>query len=335
MRLLVTGGLGFIGSNFCRLILAEHKDYELVNVDKVGLGANPANLRDIENNRRYRFIKGDICDAALMDKTVKQVDAVVNVAAETHVDRSISDPYTFLQNNTLGTYTILEALRKHNDEAKFVQVSTDEVYGEIPEGAFTEKDAVKPSNPYSASKAAADMFVQAYHKTYGMKTFITRCTNNFGPYQFPEKLIPKTIIRAMRDLPIPVYGSGKNVREWIYVVDHCAAVLSVLKKGVAGEVYNVSSGSELSNIELVKKILVQLGKPDKLITFVEDRPGHDIRYCLDSSKIQTALGWKPKFSFAKALTSTVKWYVDNEEWWRPLATEQVLSPTPWKPRGHS
>ena len=255
MKLLVTGGLGFIGSNFCRLILTDHQDYELVNIDKVGIGANPANLRDLENEKRYTFIKGDICNIQLLNKTVKQVDAVVNIAAETHVDRSISDPYPFLQNNTLGTYTILEALRKHNDEATFVQVSTDEVYGEIPEGAFKENDAVKPSNPYSASKAAADMFVQAYHKTYGLKASITRCTNNFGPYQFPEKLIPKTIIRAMKDLPIPVYGSGKNVREWIHAIDHCEAIISVLKKGRPGEVYNVSSGSELSNTELVKKIL--------------------------------------------------------------------------------
>jgi dTDP-glucose 4,6-dehydratase len=334
MKLLVTGGLGFIGSNFCRLILTEHKDYELINIDKMGVGANPANLHDYEKEKTYHFIKGDICDAQLLSKTVKQVDVVVNIAAETHVDRSISDPYLFLQNNTFGTYTILEALRKHNDEAKLVQVSTDEVYGEIPEGAFTEKDAVKPSNPYSASKAAADMFVQAYRKTYGLKTFITRCTNNFGQYQFPEKLIPKTIIRAMRDLPIPIYGSGANVREWIYVLDHCEAILSVLNKGTPGEVYNVSSGSELSNLELVKKILALLHKPEKLIKFVEDRPGHDIRYCLDSSKIQAEVGWKPKFSFAKAVESTVKWYIDNEEWWKPLATEEILSPTPWKIRGH-
>ena len=334
MKLLVSGGLGFIGSNFCRLILTSYKDIELVNIDKIGVGANPANLRDLENEKCYTFIKGDICNPQLLDKIVKHVDAVVNIAAETHVDRSISDPYSFLQSNTIGTYTILEALRKKNDEAKLVQVSTDEVYGEIPEGAFTENDAVKPSNPYSASKAAADMFVQAYHKTYGLKTFITRCTNNFGPYQFPEKLIPKTIIRAIRDLPIPVYGSGKNVREWIYAVDHSEAIISVLKKGRPGEVYNVSSGSEFSNLELVKKILALLSKSEKLITFVEDRPGHDIRYCLNSSKIQTELGWKPRFSFNEALESTVKWYVDNEEWWTPLATEEILSPTPWKTRGH-
>jgi dTDP-glucose 4,6-dehydratase len=334
MRLLVSGGLGFIGSNFCRLILTDHKDTAVVNIDKVGVGANPANLRDLENDKRYTFIKGDICDSQLLKKVVKRIDAVVNIAAETHVDRSISDPYVFLQNNTLGTFTLLEALRKHNDKARLVQVSTDEVYGEIPEGAFTEKDAVKPSNPYSASKAAADMFVQAYHKTYGLKTFITRCTNNFGPFQFPEKLIPKTIIRAMRNLPIPVYGSGENVREWIYVLDHCEAILSVLTKGTPGEVYNVSSGNELCNLELVKRILALLDKPEELVSYVEDRPGHDLRYSLNSSRIQTELGWKPRFSFIDALESTVKWYVKNEEWWKPLASEGVLSPTPWKTSDH-
>ena len=334
MKLLVTGGLGFIGSNFCRLILTSYRDIELVNVDKVGVGANPANLRDLENEKRYSFIKGDICNTQLMNKTVKQVDAVVNIAAETHVDRSISDPYSFLQNNTLGAFTILEALRKYNDEAKLVQVSTDEVYGEIPEGAFTENDALKPSNPYSASKAAADMLVHAYHKTYGLRVFITRCTNNFGPYQFPEKLIPKTIIRAIKNLKIPIYGSGKNVREWIHALDHSEAIISVLEKGKSGEVYNVSSGSEFSNLEVVKKILALLDKPEELITFVEDRPGHDFRYCLDSSKIQTELGWRPKYSFKEALESTVKWYVGNEQWWQSLATEETLNPTPWKTSGH-
>jgi dTDP-glucose 4,6-dehydratase len=333
MKLLVTGGLGFIGSNFCRLILTKHRDYELLNVDKVGVGANPANLRDLQDDKNYTFIKGDICNPQLISKLIRQIDAVVNIAAETHVDRSISDPYSFLQNNTLGTYTILEELRKHNDKAKLIQVSTDEVYGEIPEGAFTETDAVKPSNPYSASKAAADMFVQAYQKTYGLNACITRCTNNFGPYQFPEKLIPKTIIRAMKELPVPIYGSGKNVREWIHVLDHCEAVILALKDGKSGEVYNVSSGSERSNLEVVKKILAFLNKSEKLITFVEDRPGHDIRYCLDSSKIQTELGWHPKFVFDEALQSTVKWYVDNEAWWSPLATEDILSPTPWKTSG--
>jgi len=333
MKLLVTGGLGFIGSNFCRHLLTKHQDYELINIDKVGVGANPASLRDLENQRTYSFIKGDICNSQLLRKTITQVDAVVNIAAETHVDRSISDPYTFLLNNTVGTYTILEAMRKHNDKARLVQVSTDEIYGEIAEGAFTETASLKPGNPYSASKAAADMLVHAYHKTYGLNASITRCTNNYGPYQFPEKLIPKTIIRALNNLPIPIYGTGRNVREWIHVEDHCEAIEVVLQKGAAGEVYNVSSGNEFSNIEIAKKILAQLGKPEELISFVEDRPGHDTRYSLNSSKIQSSLNWKPKIPFDRGLEATVRWYADNEAWWRPLTTETTLHPTPWKLSG--
>jgi dTDP-glucose 4,6-dehydratase len=330
MKVLVTGGLGFIGSNLCRHILEKHPDYELINVDKIGIGANPANLHDVENDKRYTFIKGDICNPQLVNRLVHQVDAVVNVAAETHVDRSISDPNVFLQNNTLGTFTILEATRRHNHKAKFLQVSTDEVYGEALEGSFTENNAPKPSNPYSASKAAADMFVLSYFKTYGLNVSITRCTNNFGPYQIPEKLIPKTIIRALRDLPIPVYGTGQNIRDWIYVQDHCEAIVSVIEKGKAGEVYNVSAGNEVPNIEIVKKIIAQLNKPESLITFVEDRPGHDTRYSLDSSKIQSSLGWKPKSSFEETLKTTVDWYLKNEHWWTPFATEVILHPTPWK-----
>ncbi len=330
MKVLVTGGLGFIGSNLCRHILEKHPDYELINVDKIGIGANPANLHDVENDKRYTFIKGDICNPQLVNRLVHQVDAVVNVAAETHVDRIISDPNVFLQNNTLGTFTILEATRRHNHKAKFLQVSTDEVYGETLEGSFTENNAPKPSNPYSASKAAADMFVLSYFKTYGLNVSITRCTNNFGPYQLPEKLIPKTIIRALRDLPIPVYGTGQNIRDWIYVQDHCEAIVSVIEKGKAGEVYNVSAGNEVSNIEIVKKIIAQLSKPESLITFVEDRPGHDTRYSLDSSKIQSSLGWKPKSVFEETLKATVDWYLRNEHWWTPFATEVILHPTPWK-----
>jgi dTDP-glucose 4,6-dehydratase len=330
MKLLVTGGLGFIGSNFCRYMLAKHPDCELINVDKIGIGANPANLHDIENDKRYTFIKGDICNPQLMNRLIHQVDAVVNIAAETHVDRSIADPNVFLQNNTLGTFTILEAIRRHNHKARLMQVSTDEVYGEALEGSFTENDPPKPSNPYSASKAAADMFVLSYYKTYGLNVSITRCTNNFGPYQLPEKLIPKTVIRALRNLPIPIYGSGQNIRDWIYVQDHCSAIETVLEKGNAGEVYNVSAGNEVPNIDIVKKIIAQLNKPESLITFVEDRPGHDTRYSLDSSKTQKTLGWKPKCNFEESLASTVKWYLDNEHWWTPFATEVILHPTPWK-----
>ena len=252
MKLLVTGGLGFIGSNFCRYMLAKHSDYELINVDKIGIGANPANLHDIENDKRYTFIKGDICNPQLMNRLIHQVDAVVNIAAETHVDRSIADPNVFFQNNTLGTFIILEAIRRHNHKARLMQVSTDEVYGEALEGSFTENDPPKPSNPYSASKAAADMFVLSYYKTYGLNVSITRCTNNFGPYQLPEKLIPKTVIRALRDLPIPIYGSGMNIRDWIYVQDHCSAIETVLEKGTPGEIYNVSAGNEVTNIDIVK-----------------------------------------------------------------------------------
>lgn len=330
MKLLVTGGLGFIGSNFCRYILDKCPDYELINVDKIGIGANPANLHDVENDKRYTFIKGDICNPLLISRLIHQVDAVVNIAAETHVDRSIADPNVFLQNNTVGTFTVLEAIRRHNHKARFLQVSTDEVYGEALEGSFTEQDPPKPSNPYSASKAAADMFVLSYRKTYHMNVSITRCTNNFGPYQLPEKLIPKTIIRAQRDLPIPIYGTGQNIRDWIHVQDHCEAIKAVLEKGEAGEVYNVSAGNEISNIEIAKKILSVLNKPESLINFVEDRPGHDTRYSLDSSKIRNKLNWQPKCDFEKSLESTVRWYLENEHWWTPFATDVILHPTPWK-----
>jgi dTDP-glucose 4,6-dehydratase len=311
-------------------MLARYPDYELINVDKVGIGANPANLQDVENDKRYTFIKGDICNPQLMGRLIHQIDAVVNIAAETHVDRSIADPNVFLQNNTLGTFTILEAIRRHNHKARWVQVSTDEVYGEAVEGSFTEETPHRPSNPYSASKAAADMFVLSYHKTFGLNVSITRCTNNFGPYQLPEKLIPKTVIRALRDLPIPIYGKGTNIRDWIYVSDHCEAISTVLQKGKPGEIYNVSAGNEKTNIEIVKKIIQQLKKPESLITFVEDRPGHDVRYSLDSSKLRKELGWKPKANFGDVLESTVQWYLENEHWWTPFATDVILHPTPWK-----
>ncbi len=333
MRLLVTGGLGFIGSNFCRYMLTKYPDCEIVNVDKMGIGSNPASLRDFENDPRYRFLKGDICNPQLMHKAISQMDAIVNIAAETHVDRSIADPNIFLQNNTVGTYTVLEIVRKHAPKARMVQVSTDEVYGTAQEGSFTEKDPLYPSNPYSASKAAADMFVLAYHRTYKLNASITRCTNNFGPYQLPEKLIPKAVIRALRNLSIPLYGTGTNIRDWIYVTDHCSAIDTVINKGSPGEIYNVSASNELTNIEIVKKILEMLGKPETLISFVEDRPGHDTRYSLNSTKLRTQLGWQPTYNFKEALESTVKWYSENEKWWAPFATESVLSATPWKSSG--
>jgi dTDP-glucose 4,6-dehydratase len=311
-------------------MLTKYPDCELTNIDKMGIGSNPTSLSDFVNNKRYTFIKGDICNLRLLSQVVHNADAVVNIAAETHVDRSIADPNAFLQNNTVGTFTLLEALKKHNPKVRLVQVSTDEVYGEALEGSFCENDPPKPSNPYSASKAAADMFALAYHRTYGLNVSITRCTNNFGPYQLPEKLIPKTIIRALKNLPVPIYGSGTNIRDWIYVHDHCEAIDTVLEKGKPGEVYNVSAGNEIQNIEIVKRVLTLLEKPESLISFVEDRPGHDIRYSLDSTKLKSTVGWKPKFSFNESLELTVQWYLKNEHWWTPFATENILNPTPWK-----
>ena len=332
MKLLVTGGLGFIGSNFIRYMLSEHPDTEIVNLDKIGLGANPENLKDMEKIERYQFIKGDISNPQVIIGLVKKIDVLANFAAETHVDRSIVDPAPFLRSNTLGTFTLLEAIRKFNENVKYIQISTDEIYGEILKGSFCELDRLNPSNPYSATKASADMLCLAYHRTYGLNVNITRCTNNFGPYQFPEKLIPKTIIRAAKDLPIPLYGTGRNVRDWIYVLDHCDAVSLVLSKGKLGEIYNISSGDEVPNIKIVKEILDLLYKSEDLITFVEDRPGHDFRYSLDSSKIRSELGWKPRYTFSSALKETVKWYVENESWWKPLSTKKILHPTPWKIR---
>jgi len=334
MRILVTGGLGFIGTNFIRYMLSEDPQVEIINIDKVGVGSNPKNLEDFEKLDNYRFIKGDISNPEIVKNLIRDVDAVINFAAETHVDRSIRNPQLFVQSNILGTFTLLEAIRKHNRSVNFVQVSTDEVYGEIQRGSFHELDRLNPSNPYSASKASADMLCRAYRKTYGLNVKITRCTNNFGPYQFPEKLIPKTIIRVLKNLPVPVYGTGANVRDWIYVLDHCEAIRLVLEKGQAGEIYNVSSGNEVPNIEVVREILQYLGRDEDLIFFVEDRPGHDLRYSLDSSKIRSELDWKPRHSFSSALKETVRWYIENEHWWKPLATEETLHPTPWRLNSH-
>jgi len=331
LRLLVTGGLGFIGSNFIRYALSKHADYELICFDKIGIGANPDSLKDLETEERYKFIKGDIADFGVVSEVLREVDAVVNFAAETHVDRSIADPESFFESNTLGTFTLLEAVRNSNPGAKVVHVSTDEVYGDIPIGSSREGDPLKPSSPYSASKAAAEMFCLAHHRTYGLNVTVTRCTNNFGPYQHPEKLIPKTIIRARLNLPVPVYGKGTNVRDWIYVLDHCEALDLTLKRGKAGEIYNISSGNELPNIRVVEAILKTMRKSGDLVAFVEDRPGHDLRYSLDSSKIRS-LGWTPQHSFIEALGETVKWYLENEWWWKPLIDEKILHPTPWKLR---
>ena len=328
MKLLVTGGMGFIGSNLIRMILSKHTDH-VINVDKLGLGSNLTNLKGFEKEEKYKFIKGNTTDFELVSKLVKVVDAIVNVAAETHVDRSIADPLPFLHSNAIGTFNILEAIRRFNDDAKLVQVSSDEVYGDMLNGSAQETDFLNPSSPYSASKAAADSFCSAYHRTYGLNIVTTRCTNNFGPYQFPEKFIPKAIIRAIKDLKIPIYGSGKNVRDWIYVLDHCEALDLVLRKGRSGEIYNISSGNELKNTYVIEKMLQIMSKPKDLITFVEDRPGHDQRDSLNSSKLRRELGWNPRYDFKDALRLTVKWYLENERWWLPV-DEKTLHQTPWK-----
>jgi len=328
MKLLVTGGLGFIGSNFIRYMLTKHDDFQITNLDKLSIGSNPANLKDIETNKRYQFIKGDIANKKLVNDLVNKADVIVNIAAETHVDRSIAEPWPFIHSNTFGAVTLFEAAKKH--EKRILHVSTDEVYGDILEGSFKEKDKLRPSSPYSASKAAADLFAQAFHRTYNLDVIVARCTNNYGPYQYPEKLIPKTIIRASLNLPVPIYGTGSNIRDWIYVLDFCEALDIILQKGKTGETYNISADNELQNIDVTKAILKTMHKPETLITFVEDRPGHDIRYSLDSSKIKNELGWKPKHDFEAGLKRTVDWYVNNEWWWKPLATERTLHSTPWK-----
>ncbi len=328
MKLLVTGGLGFIGSNFIRYILTKYDDTQITNLDKLSIGSNPANLKEIEKNKRYKFIKGDIADRKLVNNQVSKADVIVNIAAETHVDRSIADPWPFIHSNTIGAVTLFEAAKRH--KKRILHVSTDEIYGDILEGSFKEDDKLKPSSPYSASKASADLFAQAFHRTYNLDIVTARCTNNYGPYQFPEKFIPKTIIRASLNLPIPIYGTGSNIRDWIYVLDFCEALDILLKKGGSGETYNISANNELQNIDVVKAILRIMNKPENPVTFVEDRPGHDMRYSLDSSKIRAELGWKPKHSFKEALKQTVNWYINNEWWWKPLATERTLHPTPWK-----
>ena len=329
-KILVTGGLGFIGSNFIRRILYLRRNVTVINLDNMSEEANPENLRDLENDQRYHFIKGNIADIKLISKIVKKVDTIVNFAAETHVDRSIAEPRPFVDTNIIGTYRILEATRKNNPEVRMLHVSTDEIYGDIERGSFEENDGLKPSNPYSATKAAADMLALAYCRTYGLHLSVTRCTNNFGPYQHPEKLIPKAIIRAIKNLAIPVYGKGNQVRDWIYVQDHCDALLQILEKGKAGEIYNISAGNELPNLKIVELILDIMKKPVNLIEFVDDRPGHDIRYSLDSTKIQSQIGWSPKHKLTEALKDTVNWYMNNNKWWKPLATTKTLHPTPWK-----
>ncbi len=315
MKLLVTGGLGFIGSNFIRKVIRE-TDYEIVNLDKVTYASNPASLNDIKNEKRYKFIKGDICDKEKVKEAIKDVDVVVNFAAESHVDRSLADFSPFIETNIKGT-TVLLNETLNSRASLFLQISTDEVYGQIMEGFFTEKSLLQPRNPYSASKAAAEMFVNAFKETYGLPTIITRSSNNYGPYQFPEKVIPLFVTNLLEGKKIPLYGEGKQIREWIHVEDNCEGILTTIKKGKKGEIYNISSGEELKNIDLTKAILSKMGFGEEMIQKVEDRKGHDFRYALDSKKIME-LGWKPKYNFDEGLKLTIDWYKQNEAWWKPL-----------------
>lgn len=316
MKLLVTGGAGFIGSNFVMYMLGQHPDYEIINVDALTYAGNLENLKSLEGNARHTFVKADITDAAQMDRLIGQgVDVLVNFAAESHVDRSILEPDVFVRTNVNGTQALLEAGKKHN-VTKFVQVSTDEVYGSLgPTGLFTEETPLQPNSPYSASKAGGDMLVRAYHETFGLPVNITRCSNNYGPYQFPEKLIPLMISRALADEALPVYGDGLNIRDWLYVEDHCSAIDLVIHQGRNGEVYNIGGNNERTNVHIVKTILEQLGKPESLIKYVEDRPGHDRRYGIDPTKTMSELGWKPKHTFETGIKETIQWYLDNKEWW--------------------
>jgi dTDP-glucose 4,6-dehydratase len=329
MRILVTGGCGFIGSNFVRYVLKGYPNYSVLNVDKLTYAGNLENLADLTSSPRYRFIRTDIAEAPQMEAIIREgVDAIINFAAESHVDRSIEDPSAFMKTNVFGTFVLLEAVRRvfQKQKIRIVHVSTDEVYGSLGErGAFTEETPLAPNSPYSASKTAADMLVRAYYHTYGLPASITRCSNNYGPYQFPEKLIPLLISNAIEDKELPIYGDGMNVRDWIYVEDHCRALDTVLHHGKEGEVYNIGGRSEKPNLEVVKTVLDQLGKPHSLIRFVKDRPGHDRRYAMDISKIERELGWNPTVSFKEGIRLTVEWYKTHQEWWRKIKTGEYLA----------
>jgi len=316
MRLLVTGGCGFIGSNFIRYYMQKHPEATIVNLDKLTYAGRLENLKDIADRKNYVFIKGDVCNANDVKKAMKGADAVVHFAAESHVDRSIEDPLSFLRTDTIGTATLLEEARKQDIE-KFVYISTDEIFGSIEKGFASEDWPLNPSSPYSASKAGADRLAYAYYCTYGVPTVMHRGSNNFGPYQFPEKIIPLFITNLLRGKKVPLYGSGLNKRDWLYVEDNCASIALLLEKGKPGEAYNVAAHNELTNIELTKMILKELNLGTEMIEYVKDRPGHDKRYAMDTKKIE-ALGWKPKWRFEDALKYTIKWYKENEWWWKPL-----------------
>ncbi len=323
MKILVTGGCGFIGSNFVRHMLSKYP-YDIVNLDKLTYAGNPENLKDMENDSRYAFMKGDISSIADVEKAFTGVDAVVSFAAESHVDRSIMDPDAFIKTNINGTFNLLETAKKKGIK-RFIQISTDEVYGSLgKEGKFTEETPLSPNSPYSASKTAADLLAMAYYKTFGLPVIITRCSNNSGPYQFPEKLIPLMITNALENIVLPVYGDGMNVRDWIHVLDHCAAIDTVLHKGIIGNVYNVGGENEKANIDIVKLILDILGKPHSLIKYVKDRPGHDRRYAIDQTKIKRDLNFQVRTSFEKGMEETVRWYMENRIWWERIKSGAYL-----------
>jgi len=328
MHILVCGGAGFIGSTFIINYLKNHPSSTITNLDSLTIGSNLENLKELHNNTNYKFIEDDIRNETLIDELVKDNDLVVNFAAESHVDRSIANPKPFLETNIIGTYSILEAIRKF--DKKFIHISTDEIYGDAYEQAsFDETSTINPSNPYAATKASADNLVSSYYKTYGINCIITRCTNNFGPCQFPEKLIPKTIIRSLKNLKVPLYGNGQQIRSWIYVYDHVNAIESLMSRGKGGQVYNITAYNEIKNKIIVEKILDILDKPQSMIEYVDDRPGHDKRYSINSSKIENQTGWKPKYDFDDALKKTVDWYIQNKSWWMPLIDENTLHPQPW------
>jgi len=321
-RYLVTGGAGFIGSNYIRYMLKKHRDVEIINLDKLTYAGNPDNLKDIQADSRYKFIKGDICDEVLVNKIMTEIDFVVNFAAESHVDRSIGAPDDFIRTDVFGTFVLLEAARTNKIE-KFIQISTDEVYGSIDKGSFTENDPLMPSSPYSASKTGADRLAFSYFVTYDLPVIITRCSNNFGPFHYPEKLIPLFVTNAIENKNLPIYGDGKNVRDWIYVEDHCDGVDFVCQNGRLGEVYNIGGGNERTNLEITDRILKKLEKPQSLMTFVKDRLGHDRRYSVDCSKIAD-LGWQPKHNFEEALDKTISWFMENNWWWKKLKNGEYM-----------
>lgn len=321
MNILVTGGAGFIGSNFVKWLHDSNPSASITNLDALTYSGNLENIKELLKSPRHRFVKGDICDTKLTEELIAKTDLIINFAAESHVDRSIDGPQKFITTNIQGTFNLLESTRKTNPKIRFVQVSTDEVYGSLgATGKFTEETSLAPNSPYSSSKASADLLVRSYHHTFGMDTVTTRCSNNYGAYQFPEKLIPLMIFRAQKNESLPVYGDGKNIRDWIHVLDHNRGVWAAAIKGKSGEVYNFGSDNEWENIKIVKELLKILNKPESLITFVKDRPGHDKRYAIDSSKAQNELGWKPEISFEKGLKETVDWYLSNKEWLTSVTT---------------